>query len=29
MELALLTVGGVIFAAIVVGIHIIWKERRV
>lgn len=28
MELALLTIGSVIFVAVVVGIHIIWDERR-
>ncbi len=28
MELGLVTIGGVIFVAVVVGIHIIWKERR-
>ncbi len=28
MELALLTIGGVIFFVVIVGIHMIWKERR-
>ncbi len=28
MELALFTIGGLIFVGVVVGIHIIWKERR-
>lgn len=28
MEFALISIGGLIFAVVVLGIHIIWKERR-